>query len=177
MQAMRSPEPDPAHDTAPVIAPATENDVERLTSIWHLGWQDGHRGFVPDEVLGERTEADFRRRTRARFGEMQVLRTADDLAGFFIVVEDEVEQIYVGRDHRGSGVASELLGAAEERIAAAGYAQAWLAVVAGNARARAFYAKQGWTDGGPFPYVAEGRNGPIEVPSHRYEKDLLRKTG
>ena len=49
---------------------------------------------------------------------------------------------------------------------------AWLAVVAGNARARRFYERRGWSDGGPFEYAAAGDHGPIPVPSHRYVKDL-----
>jgi GNAT superfamily N-acetyltransferase len=49
---------------------------------------------------------------------------------------------------RGSGVAGALLTEGERQIAA-GFDTAWLDVVTGNARARAFYARQGWRDTGP----------------------------
>lgn len=45
-----------------------------------------------------------------------------------------------------------------------------LAVVAGNARARAFYERQGWSDRGPFECTAETASGPVTVPVRRYER-------
>jgi hypothetical protein len=65
-----------------------------------------------------------------------------------------------------------LLAVAVQEIRRAGHDRAWLAVVAGNARARAFYARQGWTDGGPFSYLADTEHGPMAVPAHRYVIDL-----
>lgn len=61
---------------------------------------------------------------------------------------------------------------AERQVKANGHGRAWLAVVAGNARARAFYERTGWYDEGPFDYAAAGEDGPIAVPSHRYTKLL-----
>lgn len=68
-----------------------------------------------------------------------------------------------------------LLAAGEERLAAAGVAEAWLAVVAGNARARRFYERQGWSDGGPLDYAAETADRPVTVPCRRYVKRLHRQ--
>ena len=45
-------------------------------------------------------------------------------------------------------------------------------VAAGNARARAFYERQGWVDEGPFTHDAPGPEGPIPVTAHRYVKTL-----
>ena len=73
---------------------------------------------------------------------------------------------------RGTGVASLLLHHGEAEIRTGGYALAWLAVVAGNQRARTFYAREGWRDAGPFDYLAETESGPFLVPCHRYEVDL-----
>jgi hypothetical protein len=61
---------------------------------------------------------------------------------------------------------------ADARLRAAGHARAWLAVVAGNARARRFYERLGWTDVGPFEHDAPGPDGPIRVPARRYVKQL-----
>ena len=94
------------------------------------------------------------------------------IAGFVMVVDNEVEQICVSALHRGEGVADLLMAEAERRIKDAGYSSAWLAVVAGNARARRFYERRGWSDGGLFEYSAAGDHGPVPVPSHRYVKDL-----
>jgi ribosomal protein S18 acetylase RimI-like enzyme len=94
------------------------------------------------------------------------------VAGFIMVVRDEVEQVYVAAQHRGSGVAQRLLAAAERQVAENGFTEAWLAVVASNARARAFYARAGWLDRGPILYQASTEAGPISVPAHRYTKTV-----
>ena len=89
-----------------------------------------------------------------------------------MVVDDEVEQVYVSAAHRGMGVADALVAEAERRVRGNGHAAAWLAVVAGNARARAFYERAGWVDEGPFDYAAAAEDGPITVPCRRYTKLL-----
>jgi hypothetical protein len=42
----------------------------------------------------------------------------------------------------------------------------------GNARARRFYQRQGWTDAGPLAYPAEVSGGTVSVLCRRYEKRL-----
>jgi len=102
--------------------------------------------------------------------EMTVAVVDGEVAGFVLVVGAEVEQVYVSSDYRGRGVADALLLEAERQVLANGHAEAWLAVVAGNARARAFYERAGWRDEGPFGYAAATEDGPIAVPCHRYTK-------
>jgi putative acetyltransferase len=103
---------------------------------------------------------------------MWVAESHGQVIGFVVVKDDEVEQIFVDRAARGTGVAAMLLRKAESEIRRAGHRHAWLAVVAGNQRARSFYARLGWHDSGPISYPAETEAGPIAVPSHRYEIDL-----
>ena len=45
-------------------------------------------------------------------------------------------------------------------------------MVAGNARAWAFYEREGWAVAGAFAYQAQTDGGPIEVPCRRYTIDL-----
>ena len=63
------------------------------------------------------------------------------------VAGDEVEQVFVGRAARGTGLAAQLLVEAERQVAASGHHLAWLAVVEGNARAQSFYRRRGFADG------------------------------
>ena len=78
------------------------------------------------------------------------------------------------RPFRGTGVADALLGEAERQFLAGGHATAWLAVVAGNARARAFYERKGWADEGAFDYAAATERGIVAVPCRRYVKPFTR---
>jgi len=150
-----------------MLRPATDADAAQVATIWHDGWRDGHLGNVPDALLAARTTESFATRAGERVGDTTVAEIGGAVAGFVMVVDDEVEQVYVAAGHRGSGVAGALLAEAERQVKAGGHDRAWLAVVAGNARARRFYERSGWTDDGPFDYIAAG---DITVPSHRYVK-------
>lgn len=161
----------PANDDL-ILRDAVPADAQRVGEIWHAGWRDGHIGHVPDELVAARTPESFPQRAAQRVAGTRVAEIAGDVAGFTMVVDDEIEQIYVAHAHRGSGVSARLMSDAVSRIRADGYDRAWLAVVAGNLRARRFYAKQGWSDAGPFEYGAAGPDGPIAVPCHRYELPL-----
>ncbi|MEM7340806.1 MAG: GNAT family N-acetyltransferase [Actinomycetota bacterium] len=152
---------------------AMADDAEQVASIWHRGWQDGHLGHVSQRVADERTLASFRLRAPTRIGDTRVAELDGVVVGFVMVAENEVEQVYLLAEHRGAGLADLLMADAEARIATAGHELAWLAVVAGNARARRFYERRGWVDGGLVVYEAATIDGTIVVPSHRYEKVLV----
>lgn len=151
---------------------ARPEDAETIAEIWRLGWRDGHLGLVPDELVEVRTDESFSKRASERIGDTTVATVHGAVAGFVMVVGDEVEQVYVSASHRGTGVAGALIAEAERQVSANGHGKAWLAVVAGNARARAFYERSGWADEGPFDYPAAGPDGPIAVPCHRYTKPV-----
>ena len=155
-----------------MLRPAVPHDGPMMAEIWHAGWRDGHLGFVPSELVAARDEASFHRRAPQRLDDTTVAVVEGEVAGFVMVVGDGVEQVYVAASHRGAGVADALMSEAERQVRAAGHPRAWLAVVAGNARARRFYERRGWRDEGPFDYPAAGDDGPIEVPAHRYVKSL-----
>jgi GNAT superfamily N-acetyltransferase len=163
---------EPAAAEPCVVRKATSNDVGDVVRIWHSGWQDGHVGHVPPELVVHRNETQFVSRARERLECMWVAESHGQTMGFVVVKGDEVEQIYVDRTARGTGVAAMLLRKAEAEIRSAGHRRAWLAVVAGNQRARSFYSRLGWRDAGPISYLAETEAGPLAVSSHRYEIDL-----
>jgi GNAT superfamily N-acetyltransferase len=151
------------------LRPATSDDVEAIATLWHLAWRDGHLGHVPDALLPHRGPIHFRERVPPRIPTTTVATLASSVVGFVTVHEDEAEQVYVAANARGGGVANALLRHAEQVIAER-FETAWLAVVAGNARARRFYERNGWRDAGGFDYGAEIRGGTIPVPCRRYEK-------
>jgi GNAT superfamily N-acetyltransferase len=154
------------------LRPAVADDADAVAAIWYAGWADGHIGHVPDELVALRTKESFWTRAAGRIADTTVAVVDGEVAGFVMVVGDEVEQVYVSRDHRGSGVAGTLLSEAEQQVKANGHSEAWLAVATGNARARRFYERSGWTDGGAFEYPANVDAGTLAVPCHRYVKPV-----
>jgi GNAT superfamily N-acetyltransferase len=154
------------------IRPAGAEDAPEVAEIWRLGWHDGHDELVPEELVAVRTPASFHERAAQRVPDTTVATVDDAVAGFVMVVGDELEQMYVSGAHRGTGVARALIAEAERKVRANGNTKAWLAVVAGNARARAFYERAGWVDEGGFDYEAATGDRIIAVPCRRYTKLL-----
>lgn len=152
------------------LRPATLEDSPTVARIWAAGWRDAHLGHVPEELAAIRTRESFDVRAVQRVGDTTVAEVDGEVAGFMMVTEDEVEQVYVDAARRGTGVASALLAEGERQVKAAGFGRAWLAVATGNTRARRFYEREGWTDEGEFDYPAATSSGPIPVSCHRFVK-------
>ena len=154
------------------IRPARKDDSETIADIWRRGWLDVHLEHVPQALVDVRTEESFSTRAAERVPDTTVVTVEGAVAGFIMVVDDEVEQVYVASAARETGVADALIRATESQILAGGHRKAWLAVVAGNTRARAFYERAGWVDEGAFDYEAAVEYGTISVPCRRYTKLL-----
>nr|WP_206313513.1 GNAT family N-acetyltransferase [Streptomyces coryli] len=156
------------------MRPARPADAPAVATIWREGWDDGMRDHVDAELAAARTEESFRTRAGERVGDTILIEVDGTVAGFFMTDGAELEQIFVDRAHRGTGLAAQLLTAAEEHLAKAGHEEIWLAVVPGNTRARHFYTRHGWHDEGPHPYEAVAGEGTLPVEIHRYTKRVVR---
>jgi putative acetyltransferase len=147
--------------------------VEAIAALFHQGWHDAHPGRVPAGLTERRTAEAFHDRVAQRVAETDETTVAEvdgAVAGFIMVAGDEAEQVYVAREFRGTTVGTVLLTEAERQIAAAGFDLAWLAVVRGNDRARAFYARQGWVDEGDLDYPVTALGEEFFSPCRRYTK-------
>lgn len=161
--------------TEPILRPATADDVEATSVLFHEGWHDVHPGRVPDGLTERRTPEAFRDRVAQRVAATDETTVADVdgvVAGFIMVSGDEAEQLYVDRAFRGSSVATLLLTEAERQIAAAGHDLAFLVVVRGNDRAAAFYARQGWIDEGDVDYPVTARGVHFLSPCRKFTKQV-----
>jgi putative acetyltransferase len=157
----------------PILRPATADDVEAVTAVFHQGWHDVHPGRVPDGLTERRTIEAFRDRVSQRIAETDETTVAEVdgvIAGFIMVAGDEAEQVYVDRAFRGTDVATLLLTEAEHQIAAAGHEVAFLVVVRGNERAQAFYARQGWADQGDVDYPVQALGEDFISPCRKFTK-------
>jgi putative acetyltransferase len=159
--------------SAPVLRPATADDVDAIATLFHEGWHDVHPGHVSEGLTERRTPEAFHERVAQRVAETDETTVAEfdgAVAGFIMVAGDEAEQVYVDRPFRGTRVASLLLTEAEHQIAAAGHEVAWLAVVRGNDRAQAFYARQGWVDEGDLDYPVSALGETFISPCRKFTK-------
>lgn len=156
-----------------ILRPATAGDLPEAARVWGAAWHDGHDGHVSDALVDARTPDYFlERMTQLLAGTTIAEGAGGEILGVVIVVDDELSQLAVADAGRRSGVGAALLAAAEQQVLANGHDTIWLAVVAGNERARGFYERRGWTDTGATVYQAASAGGPIPVPVQRYEKRL-----
>ena len=92
--------------------------------------------------------------------------------GLCVIRADELHQLFVAADARGSGVAAALLADGESRLARNGIRQAWLDVVVGNQRAMRFYDKHGWRQTRRQGFDVETPTGIFPVEIQYMEKTL-----
>ena len=153
------------------VRAADESDVEELASLWYDGWRDAHARIVPEALARYRTLESFTQRLRSALPSVRVVGPAGRPLGFCVTRKDELYQLYVSADARGTGVAAALLGDAEARLATTGVATAWLACAIGNQRAARFYEKSGWRLAGHMINELDTPDGLFPLEVWRYEKD------
>lgn len=145
-------------------------EIDHLARLWHAGWQDAHADILPAELARHRTLESFRERLQEKLAVTRVMGPLGHPAGFCMIEKDELYQLYVGADARGSGIAAALLADGERRIAATGATTAWLACAIGNTRAARFYEKHGWRLAGPMINDLQTPDGSFPLEVWRYEK-------
>jgi len=156
------------------IRDAEIGEADRLAQMWYDGWCDAHLPIVPAALAQVRTLASFRDRMRAAVGEVRVAGPVGAPAGFYLLKDDELYQLYVSAAARGSGVAARLMADAEARLAGRGVETAWLGCAIGNQRAARFYEKCGWHMARTFVSDLETTEGIFRLEVWRYEKRLRR---
>jgi len=154
------------------VRDAEAAEVPELARIWYDGWHDAHAQIVPAGLAEFRTLESFQERLQAALSNVRVAGPFGAAVGFYIIKDDELYQLYVSAQSRGSGVAAALIADAEARLAESGVGVAWLACAIGNGRAARFYEKCGWHRTGTIDYQAETSKGLFALQVWRYEKAL-----
>jgi ribosomal protein S18 acetylase RimI-like enzyme len=152
------------------VRAAEEAEIEHLARIWHEGWHEAHARILPAELTRIRTRESFADRIRAALANVRVAGPSASPAGFCIIKGDELYQLYVSAEARGTGIAAALMADAEAQFADHGVETAWLACAVGNDRAARFYGKCGWHRAGTVVYQAETPTGTMPLEVWRYEK-------
>jgi GNAT superfamily N-acetyltransferase len=156
-----------------MVRDALSSEVPILARLWHDGWQDAHADILPEALARLRTLESFAERLAAHLEDVRVTGPAGAPTGFCMLKDDELYQLFVAPEARGTDVAGALIDDGEARLPARGHAVAWLACAIGNERAARFYRKRGWTYVGPFVSRLETSAGPFDLEVWRFEKPLL----
>jgi GNAT superfamily N-acetyltransferase len=156
-----------------IVRNAQPGEIDHLAQLWYDGWQDGHAAVVPVELAKLRTLESFRERLSANLSSVRVTGPVGSPLGFNWIKGDELYQLYVSSEARGSGVAATLIDAAEEQLRSEGVRTAWLACAIGNDRAAKFYDKRGWKRTGNMINELQTQEGIFSLETWRYEKDLV----
>jgi ribosomal protein S18 acetylase RimI-like enzyme len=126
--------------------------------------------IMPAELTRLRTRESFKERLEARLADVRVVGPVGAPLGFCMSKGDELYQLYVTPEARGTGVAKVLATEAEDRLSKKGVKTAWLACAIGNDRAARFYEKCGWRRVGAVVIEVETSEGPYPLEVWRYEK-------
>lgn len=154
------------------IRNAERSEIDLLAQLWYDGWQDAHAAILPAELKRIRTLESFKERLEKLLSHTRVVGEINEPLGFCITKEDELYQLFVSAQARGTGVAAQLVADSEKRLAENGVKTAWLACAIGNDRAARFYEKSGWRRVGTIVSQLETPEGIFPLEVWRYEKVL-----
>jgi ribosomal protein S18 acetylase RimI-like enzyme len=155
------------------VRPVDPAEIPRLAQVWYDAWRDAHAKLLPAQLIRVRTLESFRDRLYASSEPVRVVGPPGFPLGLCAIRADELYQLFVAAEARGTGAAQALLADGEERLRAHGVRDAWLSCAIGNERALRFYEKSGWRRAGTMVADLETTEGPFTLESWRYEKNLL----
>lgn len=146
------------------------NEIAQRTFV--LACPPGFPGELAAEFVAENlSETQFRQWAKSRGTQVWVAQVAGVVVAYAVVhlrspapelpeqdpaTTAELSKFYTLPEHHGSGTASALMEAVLEGAAEAGMRQMWLGVNQFNARAVAFYQRQGFEIGGDRTFVVGG---------------------
>jgi diamine N-acetyltransferase len=157
------------------IRSGRSEDASRLavlaTQVWlHTYATDGITTDIAEYVLRELTPENYLSTLNDPSSQVFVAESGESLAGLAVVKFDtpcptgnyssvELQTLYVQEHFMGQGAGRSLLQAAEAMARQRSNGALWLSVNAKNARAIAFYARQGYTKVGTTYFaLGEGRH-------------------
>ncbi|MFI9643012.1 GNAT family N-acetyltransferase [Micromonospora sp. NPDC051925] len=168
------------------------DDAEAIARVHIHGWQAGYAGIMPAEVLARLNPVAWAQRRRdlgtadpehpfttllaeidgmpAGFTTFGPYRNDQD-RGDLDLGHGEVLAMYVEPAHWGDGTARALLAAARDGLAAHGWREYRLWVLADNARARRFYERAGLSADGQrsrYRVPLAGGAPPVHLDELRY---------
>jgi len=97
------------HDLQHKIRFAERSEIGALARLWYDGWQGAHAHILPVELARLRTLESFEERLQARLADVRAIGPVGTPLGFCMLKGDELYQLYVSNQARGTGVAKMLI--------------------------------------------------------------------
>src|SRR5881398_2575643 len=91
------------------IRDAHPDDIDQLARLWFDGWHDAHARLLPPELVRDRNPERLRVRLEQMLPRVRVAGARGAPLGFHVVEGDELNQLYVAANSRGTGVAAALV--------------------------------------------------------------------
>ena len=154
------------------VRSAREGELDAVARVWHSVWYETHAALMPPALHRLRTLESFRERLGHLLPDVRVAGPEGAPVGFCIIRGEELYQLWVLPEARGTGAAAALLDDGEARLAANGVRLAYLGCALGNERAARFYEKRGWRRAGRVTDYVDTAEGPFPLDVWRYEKAL-----
>jgi len=149
--------------TCGAVRLARAEEIPALAQLWRDAWMDAHAAHVPAELTALRDVHSFADRLETLRPDVRVVGPVGAPLGLCAIRADEMYQLFVVPEGRGTGVAARLLSDAEARLSQAGVRTGTLQVIEANHRARHFYARQGWRDRGVEEVALDTAEGPFTI--------------
>lgn len=150
-----------------IIRSADPNELDALARLWYEVWHETHAPIMPPALTPLRTLENFSDRLAAAFPNVRVSGEPGAPLGFSLIRNNELYQLYLATEARGTGIAAALLADAEARIKSSGHTTAWLACAINNSQAERFYTKHGWI-------LIRTERIEVETPGELFPVDIWR---
>lgn len=143
--------------------PIATSEYALVAELWHDAWHETQAPFVPDALIKLRTRPDFLRRLKEMDDRARTIGPVGAPVGLCAIKDDELDQLFVHPDARGTGIAAALITDAETRLRDAGITKAVLDCLQENTPALRFYTKMGWSSEGVQTVELDTSAGPFQI--------------
>jgi GNAT superfamily N-acetyltransferase len=166
-----------------IVRDAVPDDAAAIADVHVRSWQSAYRGLLPENFLDQLRAED--RAAGYELGSLEprapkslIAMLGERVAGFTTIGPSrdadaasagELRALYVDPEYWRGGVGRALLLEARRRLREAGYREALLWVLDGNAIAERFYRADGWKPDGA---TREEDPWGVTATVHRYRRDL-----
>lgn len=96
--------------------PVAQADLTPLARLWHHAWHETQAPYVPATLVALRTEPDFLKRLTAMGDRVRTIGPISAPLGFCAIDDDQMDQLFLAADARGTGAGAILLADAETRM-------------------------------------------------------------